>query len=309
MANSVIKVSSLADVQKELIELPGTYGYWHRIPSIDSTRFDIKKAELQGFADKTGLLKYFNQQVITELEDYNALDIKPSEEERYLTDYGCEYLRSDRFSALEQLGAMRYSKGYTLIYSLYDKLDYALAYIFNTPLETIRENLLANCKEYNIDYIKLSYAFCCKSKELLNTIDLRCLINISPNLDAKLLDLAEATSPYKISLGDQAVNLSAISMSLEERITAFLLAKVGYFMHLVINSILQQFKDGTKGFACNSTVIPVSVGRYCIVAAATEFVLTDLTIEIEDLFSMVVPVGTYKSIGVLHEDYWYNKFK
>lgn len=305
----MIKVSSLADVPKELIELPGTYGYWHRIPNVENMRYSARISELQGFADNTGLLSYFDKQVAAEFADFNLAETKPSEEDRYPADFGCEYLRADRFAALEQLGVMRYSKGYTLIYSLYDKLDYALSYIFNTPLSIVRKNLLANCKEYNTDYLKLSYAFCCKSKELLETIDLRCLLGVSPNLDTKLLNLADTNDVYKISLGDQAVNLSAITISLEERITAFLLTKIGYFMHLILNIILRQFKEEAKGFACNAVMMPVSVGRYCIVIAATDYVLPNLTIDVENLFSMDIPVGTYKSMGVVHEDYWYNKFK
>lgn len=304
MAEYLITLKDLTDVPKGLVGTQGPYSYWSRRPSVIKNKVDMQRAEMNAFKDKTGLLAEFRKQFEAEYVDYCSGAFE-SNDSRYIAEYGCNYLIHDRFDALEQAGIMSYSKSSCFLYTLHDKLDYALAYMFNAPLETIRENLKKSCKEYNIDYLTLSYAFTAKDKDLLEKINLGCLVGVSPTLDASLLNIIESKSTCKICLASTAIDLAADCSAVEDRITAFIIAKVGYFIHIILNLILQLYENRIPGFIASSARIPVSIGRYCMTVASDSYDAPEVVIDIENIFTMRLPVRTYKSLGVYYESDWY----
>ena len=68
---------------------------------------------------------------------------------------------------------------------------------------------------------------------------------------------------------------------------------------------MQLYENRIPGFIASSARIPVSIGRYCMTVASDSYDAPEVVIDIENIFTMRLPVRTYKSLGVYYESDWY----
>lgn len=290
-------------IGSSLLSLDGTYGYTRRRPNVDLCKLKETVSNSTALADDTGMIKRLCGRAMTESKMFED-NVACSVGERYqLDDTDIAY---DMYNAIESLGCMQYSKTCTLLYTLYDTLDYVLSYTFNEPLEAIRERLLSNCHKFGIDYYKLSYSFAAKDEEALQTVNLDCFVGLSDLLDLRLSQLTTAGVFNIYKLGSKTLDLTNPSYTPAMRITYYLLAKVHYFNRMVFNSILQLFKQGTYPFCVSAQCIPTSVGTASLVIAASSRCLPEINITIQNVGDLKLPVLEYKDLGVRDENSWYN---
>lgn len=293
------------DIPMGLVELKGTYKYTTREPAPIEEKYYKKRRLLCRHLQSrpSEVLAAIVDAAGAELQDYLAEGYHSS---RYISVLPS--IPMDRYNNLEILGAMRYSKTRAVIYSFHDKLDYAIAYLFDTPLELVRERLLSNCKQFNINYEILSYAFCSMNLKYLETINLQVILGISDILDSFIMNITWHPQSCVYAVGDAILSLADPSYTTEERITTFMVTKVGYFLQMFINAIVMLFQKEQKPFIGSRSCMLVSKGPSNIVIATAGF--NDLPIinfELDSLEPLrVVPAEAY-SLGEHNESNWYSK--
>lgn len=298
-----IKLNEMQKASVALVELPGTYAYSKRVP-VQSVPYEELLHRIQSVDDNNGVLKKLCSKLKQECEELQEHQTWTYGDTRYLVDeIGSSY---DRFGTIELLGGMQYSKPIQLAYVLYDTLDYALSYVFRTPIEQIRENLLSNCRKYGIDYFSLSYAFSSGDKNVLNGFDLGCFKGISELLDKRIEQLLDNKYCQIYQVGPSTLDLRLPQYNAASRVTQFILAKIRCFNTFVFNSILDLFSRAEYPFITSAACVPVSVGTAAMVIAAKSDCLPTLEIDIPDAGVLVLPVLTYRNIGGYNENNWYN---
>lgn len=292
------------EVPMGLIDLKGTYKYSTRDPAPQGSKLRSRTSYLsQLTASKPSkVLKAVLESATAEFEMFKRLGIDIN---RYLCFFPS--IPIDRYNSLEIVGSMSYSKTRAMVYSFHDKLDYALAYLFKAPLADVREHLLANCKQYNIDYEMLSYAFCSMNIRYIETMNLKVFLGISDILDSYIMDIIWQPQNAVYTIGDVTVSLADSKYTTEERITTFLLAQVGYFLQLFINTIIMLFKQEQAPFVNSRYCMLVSKGSYnVVITVAGASPLPDLSFTLEDMGTMYVKPVEAHNLGVYNEDNWYN---
>ena len=300
--NIVIKQS---EIPMGLVELKGTYKYSTRMPSPVPEKYMKKKQNLEGIMKRrpSRILSAIIESAAYELKEYNS---SSDHTNRYT--HIMPSIPLDKYNNLEILGSMSYSKTKTFTYTLHDKLDYALAYLFNTPLELVRERLLLNCERLGIDYEILSYAFCSMNMEYLEQINLQVLLGISDILDSYIMNIIWQPHTCIFAVGDAVISLTDPEYTDEERITTFMLAKIGYFLQLFTNAIIMQFKNEREPFIGSRNCMLVSKGPSNVVIALAGYnCLPVITFELDNLEPIKVAPQEAYSIGEYNESNWYNK--
>lgn len=293
------------DIPMGLIELKGTYKYSTRTPSPVRERF-LRKKQLLTESRKecpSKVLKAIIESAASELADYS---MTPDHTNRYT--YVMPSIPLDKYNNLEILGSMSYSKNRVFIYSFHDKLDYAISYLFNEPLNLVRERLLYNCQRLNIDYEILSYAFCSMNMEYLEKISLQVLLGISDILDNYIMNITWKPQSCVYAVGDAIVSLTDPSYTTEERITTFMLAKVGYFLQLFTNAIIMLFKKEQEPFKGSRSCMLVSKGPCNVVittSGGNNFPV--LNFQLDSLEPIRVAPLEVSHLGEYNEDNWYNQ--
>lgn len=280
-----------------LIDLPGTYGYLRRQPALADNWASLLKRRGDNCSRlMTCLLNEYEDRAIS-LKKYEPLKI------RYITDLAGNTV--DFFNKIEMFGGMQSSKENILIYTLYDKIDYAMAYIFNISLDTVRTRLIRNCKKCNIGYRLFSYAFSSGDASLLNEIDLNMFTDITDILDFELYSILNS-AVYSYSVESRIISLDQ-RFSSDQKITIFFLTKFTNFYHRIINLILSLFYKHKPPFIQSNRLVPVSVGTdNLVISSEYPHALPDLRFDINNVGILELPLKTIDSLEGFNEDNWYS---
>lgn len=298
METYTIAIPDLAVCSGELIDLPGTYSYLRRQPLLSTDWMTIYNKYLHSCLNSKVmqcLLREFKERA-------EVLQTFSSNNNRYVVDIASNSV--DFFNKVEMFGSMRTSKNYTLFYSLSDKLDYALAYLFNVPLDRARSLLTRNCTKYDVDYLTLSYAFSSGNTALLDTINLNIFTDISDVLDFELYSMLNS-DVYTYSIGSRVEALDS-SLSSCQKVTIFLLTKITNFYHRLINCVLAMFLRKQRPFIQSNKLVPVSVGTdNLVISSEYQNTLPDLELHIASLGVLSLPIVSIDYIGGTNENHWY----
>lgn len=291
-------------VPEGLIDLESSYKYSSRVPepSLDILNKKIENTLHRVKQKPSLILQAVIDNALAELDGFDRTSTN-----RYYSKLSV--IAADKYNSIEMLGGMRYSKTRTRIYSLHDKLDYAISYLFDTPLEVVRERLLTNCERFGIDYEILSYAFCSTDPTYLEQIPLQVLIGISSTLDSHIIDIIMDPEHCIFSIGNNIIPFNQPGLSHEERITAFIVSKIIHFNQLYINSIIQLFKQREHPFVCSRNCMLVSKGIFNVVITTAGYGdnLPVLDCVIENFEAMKLVPIEINSLGEYNENNWYSK--
>ena len=164
-------------------------------------------------------------------------------------------IKVDRFNMLEACGCMQASKEETILYSFHDKLAYILAYLFQEQPELIEERLRKNCERLGTTYEVLSYAFCTADIELIETINLQCLVGVCDLLDLFIQDVFWFPDNCVYAIDGIILNIADKTYTPEERVATYLLTSVACIQQNLINQIIGFFRARKE---------PFSTSRYCM---------------------------------------------
>lgn len=260
MAEVILDIRDVHDMDNGMVAILGVYSYINRKPAIQS---DILAERMQSELPKL-ILDSATLAYETHLNDDN----------RYYTIAPSVVV--DSLNMLEVLAVMTYDKLYTLCYPLWSHLDFLLACIYNSDTKSIRSNLEANCKRYNISYEFLSFAVTTGNMQLLNGVDVRVFLDVSESLNTAINNIFVRPSSFTYIIGEHVVSLASKLHSPESRIVIYIMHNVLYFEHLMLNVIITQFRDNVVPFANNAGCMLLSKGASSVVFTAKHHDFPDI---------------------------------
>lgn len=279
-----LNIQDVHDTSDWMVHIDGIYSYVNRKPSVTPNVFSYIDIDKQ-----TPLLKVLYTKALAE---YNSISQIPS---RYIEMAPGVML--DAFNTLEVLNLMTYAKAHTYLYSVLDKLDFALACVFDDNTNVVRERLERQCATYNVSYSQLSYAIMSGDISLLLGVDMRVFTDITMTLNNYINDIFCNPYTFAYTIGDRTVSLSSSLHTAESRIVTFIMHKVLFFNQLLINSIIAQFRDAVEPFENSAKCMLLSKGAYNIVFTARHSSFPKIKCDYRNNTVVLSPV-TYRTLEV-----------